>query len=209
MYVLLCGSPPFYSENSSEVFSLIKRGVVTFEQRQWATISSEAKDLIKKLLTVDVSIRIKSCEAQKHPWFGLHDEFPDDSARSPDKQSVVIQKLKRYSQSKRLKKEALKIFLGQMEDKEIQKLYKNFMLFDIEKNGIITVREMMQVMQSLGHSETETEVEKFISQFQTTGNKEIEDIHINYSEFIAATLDKKLYLDQEKLWNIFQYFDTD
>ena len=110
MYVLLCGSPPFYSENSSEVFSLIKRGVVTFDQRQWATISREAKDLIKKLLTVDVSMRINSFEALKHPWFDLHVEFPDVSG--PDKQSVVIQKLKRYSQSKRLKKEALKIFLG-------------------------------------------------------------------------------------------------
>jgi len=30
-----------------------------------------------------------------------------------------------------------------MEDKEIQKLYKYFREFDIEKNGIITVREMM------------------------------------------------------------------
>jgi len=32
---------------------------------------------------------------------------------------------------------------------------------------------------------------------------------INYSEFITATLDKKLLLNQEKLWQTFKYFDID
>ena len=36
-----------------------------------------------------------------------------------------------------------------------------------------------------------------------------ENDEINYSEFIAATLDKKIYLSKEKLWNAFKYFDID
>jgi calcium-dependent protein kinase len=62
----------------------------------------------------------------------------------------------------------------------------------------------MSVMHSLGLEDKEHEVTKFISMFTSE-----QDLHINYSEFVAATLDKRLYLDQEKLWNIFQYFDTD
>jgi len=32
---------------------------------------------------------------------------------------------------------------------------------------------------------------------------------INYSEFIAATLDKKLFLNDERLWQTFKYFDIE
>lgn len=53
------------------------------------------------------------------------------------------------------------------------------------------------------------EITALIQRFRTTEKDEIGDFHINYSEFIAAILDKKIYLDKEKLWNLFQYFDTD
>src|SRR5438046_737475 len=32
---------------------------------------------------------------------------------------------------------------------------------------------------------------------------------INYSEFVAAALDLKHYLNTERLWSIFQHFDPD
>ena len=32
---------------------------------------------------------------------------------------------------------------------------------------------------------------------------------INYSEFLAATIEVKQVLTEEKLWAIFKYFDTD
>ena len=32
---------------------------------------------------------------------------------------------------------------------------------------------------------------------------------INYSQFLAATLDSKFFMDRENLWNIFKYFDVD
>lgn len=33
--------------------------------------------------------------------------------------------------------------------------------------------------------------------------------NINYTEFLAATLEKSLYLKEEKLWSAFKAFDTD
>lgn len=32
---------------------------------------------------------------------------------------------------------------------------------------------------------------------------------IRYTEFLAATIDQKLYLDKEKLWHLFRYFDIE
>jgi hypothetical protein len=57
---------------------------------------------------VDVNKRIKSIDAQKHPWFNQQLLFQSNTI----KKSRIIGQLKVYSQSKRLKKEALKIFLG-------------------------------------------------------------------------------------------------
>ena len=34
-------------------------------------------------------------------------------------------------------------------------------------------------------------------------------IGINYSEFLRTSIDKKIYLNKEKLWGAFKYFDVD
>lgn len=94
-----------------------------------------------------------------------------------------------------------------MKDSEIQELHEKFRLFDIEGNGIITVSEMKKIMSDLGIKDTEQEIEELIKNLKT--GQDMDDMHINYSEFIAATLDRTKYLNEEKLWQIFQYYDTD
>lgn len=34
-------------------------------------------------------------------------------------------------------------------------------------------------------------------------------LKIKYTEFLAATMDRKLYLNKERLWNLFKYFDVE
>jgi len=46
MYVLLSGYLPFYGKNEKEVFDKIKKGVISFEQKEFDVISDHAKDLI-------------------------------------------------------------------------------------------------------------------------------------------------------------------
>lgn len=66
---------------------------------------------------------------------------------------------------------------------------------------------MKQIMTKLGIEDTEQEITNLIKSMKPW--EELKDIHINYSEFIAATLDRTKYLNEEKLWQIFQYYDTD
>lgn len=79
MYVLLSGYLPFYGKNEKEVFDKIKQGKLTFEQKEFEVISEPAKDLIKKLLTVDKRLRYNCAQALKHSWFkeieGNSDKF--------------------------------------------------------------------------------------------------------------------------------------
>lgn len=51
IYLLLSGYPPFMDadSNNEKLFNLIKTGEYTFPDKDWADISPEAKDLIKRL----------------------------------------------------------------------------------------------------------------------------------------------------------------
>ena len=68
MYILLCGFPPFYDENTAGLFEQIKNGDYSFPDPYWTAISADAKSLVKSLLTVDPVKRIKAREVMTHPW---------------------------------------------------------------------------------------------------------------------------------------------
>ncbi|XP_076839865.1 doublecortin-like kinase 2b isoform X2 [Brachyhypopomus gauderio] len=69
-YILLCGFPPFRSERNQqeELFEQILLGRLEFPSPYWDTISASAKDLIGKMLQVNVSGRYTAEEVLSHPW---------------------------------------------------------------------------------------------------------------------------------------------
>jgi len=76
LYLLLCGSQPFYAEDLESLLKLILSGTVEFDS-DWNSISDPAKDLVKKLLVVDPSKRLTCDEALEHPWVAGHINAPD------------------------------------------------------------------------------------------------------------------------------------
>ena len=48
------------------------------------------------------------------------------------------------------------------------------------------------------------EIQDMIREADYVGNGKI-----NYSEFIAASLNEKVYMNEEKLWQAFNFFDVD
>ncbi|XP_025830639.1 calcium/calmodulin-dependent protein kinase type 1 [Agrilus planipennis] len=67
-YILLCGYPPFYDENDSNLFAQILKGEFEFDSPYWDEISDSAKDFIRKLMCVDVEKRYTCRQALAHPW---------------------------------------------------------------------------------------------------------------------------------------------
>jgi len=72
-YILLCGYPPFYDEDQASLFETIIRGHFEFHAEYWGGVSESAKDLIRKLLTVDPKKRLTAKEALQHPWVSGND----------------------------------------------------------------------------------------------------------------------------------------
>jgi calcium/calmodulin-dependent protein kinase I len=67
IYVVLGGYRPFRGEGD-ECMEKIRYGVFSFHRKYWGHVSDEAKMLISRMLTVDVSRRIKAEEALESPW---------------------------------------------------------------------------------------------------------------------------------------------
>jgi len=68
LFIMLSGTPPFYHEDNFELFELIKQGKYDYDAPAWKSISTEAKDLISRLLTTDPDKRITAEEIRVHPW---------------------------------------------------------------------------------------------------------------------------------------------
>ncbi|XP_014233650.1 calcium/calmodulin-dependent protein kinase type 1 isoform X1 [Trichogramma pretiosum] len=67
-YILLCGYPPFYDENDSNLFAQILKGEYEFDSPYWDDISQSAKDFISHLMCIDVEKRYTCKQALGHPW---------------------------------------------------------------------------------------------------------------------------------------------
>ena len=50
LYILLSGVPPFWAETEQGIFEAIFRGNNDFKSEPWPSISSGAKDLVKRML---------------------------------------------------------------------------------------------------------------------------------------------------------------
>merc|ERR1719482_1274387 len=68
LYILLCGFPPFYEEELPALFDQILKGRYDFPSPWWDNISEDAKDLVKRMLTVDPKKRATAKDVLSHRW---------------------------------------------------------------------------------------------------------------------------------------------
>ena len=68
LFTILAGYPPFYNENTPALFRQIRKGAFSFDDPVWDEVSDDAKDLIRKLLTVSPEDRITTEGCLKHKW---------------------------------------------------------------------------------------------------------------------------------------------
>ncbi|KAK9270751.1 hypothetical protein L1049_026334 [Liquidambar formosana] len=74
LHALLVGFLPFQGDSSEAVFEAIKNVKLNFHTGIWESISKPARDLIERMLTRDVSVRITADEVLSHPWILFYTE---------------------------------------------------------------------------------------------------------------------------------------
>ena len=90
LYILLGGYPPFHDDNQRSLFRKIVKGEYEFHPDYWSTVSDEAKDLIRGLLTVDMHKRLTVEQALSHPWVQKSDN--DLCKRNLDSNLATLRK---------------------------------------------------------------------------------------------------------------------
>eukprot|EP01017_Pseudomicrothorax_dubius_P012592 TRINITY_DN15281_c0_g1_i1.p1 TRINITY_DN15281_c0_g1~~TRINITY_DN15281_c0_g1_i1.p1 ORF type:complete len:530 (-),score=103.40 TRINITY_DN15281_c0_g1_i1:81-1670(-) len=212
MFVLLSGTPPFQGQNNKEVFKNVSVGKYSMSGSEWRNVSREAKDLISKLLVVDPAKRLSAEEALRHPWFRRPSRMLTEVGSPPHSGSIpnekvnreVIQRLRGLQAVSKFQKEAFHIISNMLTEAETKSLREAFRYLDRDNSGIISVTELLQAMRDMGYQEKEEEIMKIMKNLQLDG----ED-GLNYKEFIAATMDKKIFLTKDKLQAAFKHFDVD
>ncbi|XP_042483060.1 phosphoenolpyruvate carboxylase kinase 1-like [Macadamia integrifolia] len=68
LYIMLSGIPPFYGDSTAEIFEAVLRGNLRFPTRNFYSVSPASKDLLRKMLSKDVSKRFSAEQVLGHPW---------------------------------------------------------------------------------------------------------------------------------------------
>ena len=203
VYILLSGTPPFKGENNVEVFKSVKKGVFAFNDSAWKVVSAEAKDFITKLLVVDSKKRLTGEQAMEHDWLKGSPEEEQRNAATTALDPEMFKLLKNFRGTAKLRKEALRVMVNMMTENEIKSMKESFKILDKDNTGVVTLQQLRKVMTDMGFKDIEKEIKNIMTTM---------DVHegegINYSDFLSATLDSKVYLTRERLWAAFKYFDV-
>ncbi|XP_020105774.1 calcium-dependent protein kinase 1-like [Ananas comosus] len=199
LYILLSGVPPFWAENEDGIFNEIRRGHVDFLSDPWPSISSGAKDLVKKMLRQDPKERLTAAEILNHPWIREDGEAPDKPL-----DNTVISRMKQFRAMNKLKKVALKVVAENLSEEEIVGLKEMFKSIDTDNSGTITLEELRTGLPKLGTKISESELMQLMEAADVDGNGSID-----YLEFISATMHMNRLEKEGHIYKAFEYFDKD
>jgi len=198
MYVLLCGYPPFFGETDAEVLSKVRLGNFSFNAADWKNISEDAKNLIRLMLKMNPRDRCTADQALNNEW--IKKKAP--MASGGDIGSTMVDNLRGFRSQNKLKKAALHIIAGQLNEDQIKALRDTFMKLDSNGDGKMTVAELKEGIARSGLKDIPQDLQTIMDDIDSDGSGEID-----YTEFLAATLDKRLYLQEDVCWNAFKNFD--
>jgi len=210
MYILLTGLPPFNGENDEEIMTKIMNGKFDMNKYPWPIISSQAKDLIKRLLEFDCNKRITAEEALQHPWFESKQVKSEDNAglfkiKNPNK---LLNNLINYRSDNVLKCAILAYLVhNNIQLNQVHEAIKLFNKIDKNGDGQISREELYKGLENflkLSGKELQDKVNIIFNNIDTDHNG-----YIEYEEFIRAAVDKEYFLSDNFLRFAFDYFDRD
>mmetsp|Transcript_121632 Transcript_121632/g.242308 ORF Transcript_121632/g.242308 Transcript_121632/m.242308 type:complete len:500 (-) Transcript_121632:244-1743(-) len=198
MYVMLCGYPPFGGEQDEDVLAKVRLGNFSFPSKEWKNISDDAKELIRHMLKLNPKERFTAQQALTHDW--IKKKAP--KAAPIALQANFVDKLRGFRSQHKLKKAALHVIAGQLHDDQIKELRAIFLALDDNGDGLLTLQEMKQGLEKSGLKEIPADLKQIMEDVDSDGSGVID-----YTEFLAATLDQRSYLKEDVCWAAFRIFD--
>lgn len=198
LYILLCGYPPFYGDDDQEILQMVQKGKFDFDGEEWDEISKEAKDLIKKLICKPEK-RLTAQEALDHKWF--RKTLKGSDMKTIKLKGSKLENFKNFQKNSKLKQAALTAISVQASPDDIKELKELFMALDVNGDGSLTLEELKKGLEGKENGDT---LLALLHSADTDGSGEI-----NYTEFLAATIDANIFMREDYLRTAFNMFDKD
>ncbi|CAD5185195.1 unnamed protein product [Musa acuminata subsp. malaccensis] len=177
-YILLCGSRPFWARTESGIFRAVLKAEPSFDESPWPSLSSQAKDFVKKLLNKDYRKRMTAAQALCHPWLRNPEEvkIPLD---------IIVYKLvKAYICSSSLRKSALRALAKTLTVNQLYYLREQFSLLGPNKSGLISLQNLKTaLLKNSTDTMKDSKVLEFVNMVSSLQYRKLD-----FEEFAAAAI---------------------
>jgi len=201
LYIMLGGSPPFGGDDDAQILKVVAEARVDFPGGQWDPISKTAKEFIGMMLVKDPQQRSSAEPLIKH----LFIRCGDVAGRQP--LPSMVKKLQGFNTARQLKKVCLTVIAKQLSKSDVEDLRLYFKGLDKNSDGTISKQELVdglsEVSRTIPGMNTK-ELGLLMDSIDSDGSGSID-----YTEFLAAALDRKTYQKRDVMWAAFRTLDVD
>ena len=200
-YVILCGKPPFWGRLNQQL-KMMKKEKFPMEDQLWQAISPEAKDLVKSLLRVNQKKRLPLAKVLSHPWFTVQNLRAKELSVTVARQ--VLSNMKNFSNMGHFYSICVAAVARQLDSRNLHEVHKVFCNLDRNGDGVLTLEEVKEGFSFIysPNSPEMRELEEIFRLLDKDGSG-----YIDYTEFCAAGVGERIFLEESALWGAFDAFD--
>eukprot|EP00931_Biecheleriopsis_adriatica_P078288 TRINITY_DN5174_c0_g1_i1.p1 TRINITY_DN5174_c0_g1~~TRINITY_DN5174_c0_g1_i1.p1 ORF type:complete len:611 (-),score=156.20 TRINITY_DN5174_c0_g1_i1:74-1879(-) len=198
LYFLLCGSVPWRDETE------IRASRLPFAGKHWWDASQDVVAFVRRLLSRAAN-RPSAPRALQDVWFQKH-LCPEE----PDLRYTLLDDLRNYRALNKFKRAALSTVASMLREEQIAASRDIFVALDTDGDGLLSVSEVEERLRKMHESGKvekalgRREVERIFRDMDSSGGS-LKDF--SYTEFLAATFNRKLHLTDAVLREAFNTFD--
>lgn len=198
-FALLMGYMPF--KGSDRWMRMwISRGRYDLKPKRWEKLSEPAQRFVTSLLQVDPERRLSAQAALEHEWIVMR-RGGDELQLEID--ASVVDALRLFGRASTFRRCCMEMMAWSLSHEERLLVSRYFTSLDANKDGIISLGELKDVLES----KFQVPSEETIQIFKAMDSNGDEQIH--YSDFLAAMVGTRIGLHDHLLKVSFKKFDTD
>eukprot|EP00927_Polykrikos_kofoidii_P049399 TRINITY_DN43461_c0_g1_i2.p1 TRINITY_DN43461_c0_g1~~TRINITY_DN43461_c0_g1_i2.p1 ORF type:complete len:506 (+),score=106.23 TRINITY_DN43461_c0_g1_i2:274-1791(+) len=198
MYVMLSGVPPFAGATDAETQAKVLAGEFSFLPKDWARVSSAAKQLIRLMLTYEAPDRITAAKVHDHSWLHNHDNATADPAAG----FCLVDNLRSFRSRNVFCKAVLQAIAQELSEERARACQDVFQSLDQNGDGKISEEELKAALTQAGVKIAQDDIHNLMTELQGEENGSLD-----YSEFLAVAMPKAAYCEEDVCWSAFCLFD--
>ena len=197
LYIMLCGKPPFYSQDEEELKKKICSMKYNFDYPEFKKVSQDAINLIKKIL-VGPEQRLSAAEILADPW--IKENAPNATGENLKQNWEHIEK---YSKLNLVQKSIINFTAFHLTSRETKEFVELFKSLDENSDGVLSIDEIKKGVEQSKFGAKGDNIVKMFEEMDIDKNG-----LVNYTEFISALMDYEK-IKENQLLECFNSYDTD